>query len=84
VQITTAAIAYDVFGDKESITILIQALKNTNPHLALTAANYLLYIKDKQPFIPDILTLKKTKGIDNNLERAINDFLLIIQTPKYS
>lgn len=82
VQITAAAIAYDIFADKTSAAILKQALKNTNPHLALTAANYLLYIQDKQPFISDIRALKDAKNIDNNLERAIDDFLLIIHSSK--
>lgn len=83
VRITAAAIAYDIFSHQQSETLIRQALTDSNPHLALTAANYLLYVENKQPFIPDMLALKSAKEIDNNVERAIDDFLLIVQSSQH-
>lgn len=75
VAITAAAIAYDVFGDKDAEAYLQKAVLNPNEDLALMAVNYLLYVKDPKPFIPMMNKIRDDKEIGYNVKAACNDVL---------
>jgi len=75
VSVTAAAIAYDVYGDQQSEEVLKQDIASNNPHLALMAANYLLYVKDQRPFVQAMQVLAKDEHTNMNVKWAAEDFL---------
>ncbi|WP_026776093.1 sulfatase [Polaribacter sp. Hel_I_88] len=80
VAITAAAISYDVFGDKKSEEILKKYSLDDNLNLALLTINYLIYIKDKLPFLE---TIKKSKNLPSRnykVTAACTDFLVILNS----
>ena len=81
VRVTAAAIVYDVFGDGQAELLLKQDVTSENPHLALMAANYLLYVKNQQPFVHIIKTVAEGKNTDMNVKWAAEDFLKSLKRP---
>lgn len=75
VAITAAAIAYDVFGDKNAEAYLQKEVADANEDLALMAVNYLLYVKDLKPFIPMVNKIRANHDISYNVKAACNDVL---------
>lgn len=75
VSITAAIIAYDAFADKHAEEVLKKFIGSINPHLALLTVNYLLYIKNPDPFIPTVKTVNNNPKISGNIKWAIEDFL---------
>lgn len=78
VKITAAAVAYTKFDDKTAKEILKKQIKNKNDLLALMSINYLLYTKNKQPFIAAIKQVKNEKNRSYNVKAACLDFLGIL------
>lgn len=74
-RITAAAIAFDIFSDKAAAGLLKKYLADPQPDLALMAANYLLYVRDKEPFVPEIEALAAQKKTSGNVKRTCEDFL---------
>lgn len=75
VAITAAAIAYDVFANKDAEAYLQNAITNTNRDLALMAINYLLYVKNPKPFISILKNINDDKKADYNVKSASEDVL---------
>ncbi len=75
VAVTASAIAYQSYNDKEAEANLQNFCKNDNPMLSLMAINYLLYTKNKQPFITTIKKVYENKNLSYNLKAACLDFL---------
>jgi hypothetical protein len=75
VAITAAAIAYQEFNNKLAEENLKEFCLNKNNDLALMAINYLLYVKNKQPFIETIQSVRKMKDASYNVKAACLDFL---------
>jgi len=75
VAITAAAIAYQEFNNKLAEENLKEFCLNKNNDLALMAINYLLYVKNKQPFIEIIQSVRKMKGASYNVKAVCLDFL---------
>lgn len=86
-KITVATILYENFQDEYSKDILLKFAKSSNPDLALMTINYLLYVKDKVPFISTIEELSREKNKSYNVKAASMDFLgilgLVPNTPEY-
>ena len=75
VSITAAAIAYDTFGNQNAEAILHKAVDNKNQDLALMAVNYLLYVKNPQPFVKILENKITEKKIGYNVKSASEDVL---------
>lgn len=73
--ITAAAIAYDVFGNQDAESLLKKYIADKNKHLALLAMNYLLYVKNRQPFVNAVQTINASRKTDFNVKWACKDFL---------
>ena len=75
VSITAAAIAYNIFQNKDAEVLLHRAVQNTNQDLALMAINYLLYVKNTEPFISILKNISTGKKIGYNVKSAAEDVL---------
>ncbi|WP_081817330.1 sulfatase [Leeuwenhoekiella sp. MAR_2009_132] len=80
-QITLAAALYDRENNNDALEILKNAISVKNAETSLMAINYLLYIKNRSPFLRDVTLLNNTDApykvkaacLDFlNLEEAIN------------
>jgi arylsulfatase A-like enzyme len=75
VAITASAITYDIFGNKTAEANLKRYSHDVNADLALLAINYMLYVRNPQPFVETIIKLKDQKDLDYNVSAATKDFL---------
>ena len=75
VAITASAIAYQEFNNELAKEKLKKFCLNRNNDLALMAINYLLYVKNKQPFIETIQSVRQMKEPDYDVKAACLDFL---------
>ncbi len=87
VALTASAIAYEMFGNKTSEAYLKKFCADKNMHISLMAINYLLYTKNKEPFIETIRAVHKMNDRDYNVKAACMDFLgslgLVPNNPEY-
>jgi len=74
-SITASAIAYQEFNNGLAKEKLKKFCLNRNNDLALMAINYLLYVKNKQPFIETIQSVRQMKEPDYDVKAACLDFL---------
>ncbi|MES2276724.1 MAG: sulfatase-like hydrolase/transferase [Bacteroidota bacterium] len=75
VAITASAIAYQVFGDQSAGEKLKAFCKNENPMLALMTINYLIYVKNKKPFVTVIQDVHDNNSSTYDVKAACLDFL---------
>lgn len=75
VAITASAIAYDVFKNTVAEAYLKQAVLNPNEDLALLAINYLLYVENPKPFIPQMNEINASIKLEINVKSASKDVL---------
>jgi arylsulfatase A-like enzyme len=75
VVITASAINYDTFNDKKAEENLKKYCQDSNRDLALLAINFLLYMRNAEPFIETIQAVKNRDGLDYNVSAACKDFL---------
>jgi arylsulfatase A-like enzyme len=87
VAITASTIAYQEFNNQTAKENLKLYINSNNMHLALMTINYLLYIKDKEPFINTIQSIRSLKDRSYDVKAACLDFLgslgLVPNTPNY-
>ncbi len=74
-SITASAIAYQNFNNESAAENLKNFRKNENEMLSLMAINYMLYVKNKQPFIASIKDVYANKNLTYNQKAACLDFL---------
>jgi arylsulfatase A-like enzyme len=75
VSITASAIAYQEYKNEVAKENLKKFSLNNNWYYALMAVNYMLYVRDKQPFIETIESLRTRKEINYEVKAACLDFL---------
>jgi hypothetical protein len=73
--VTASAVAYDVFDDKNSSGNLKKFIASQNKEIAMLAMNYLLYVRNKQPFVEAVKATRSGKKINGDVNGAISDFL---------
>ncbi len=87
VAVTASAIAFEMFGNKEAKENLKAFCKHENLQISLMAINYLLYTKNKEPFIKTIQEVRKMDDRDYTVKAACMDFLgslgLVPNNPDY-
>lgn len=75
VAIAAAAILYDQFKDEAAAALLKEYCRDDNPHLALMAINYLLYLEDPKDFVKTVEEVKEREKLDYSVSAACKDFL---------
>ncbi len=75
VAVTAAAISYEIFNHKEAEEKMKSFCTSENLTISLMAINYLLYTKNKQPFIETIRNVHRMNDRDYNVRVACMDFL---------
>jgi len=75
VAVAASAIAFSNFGNKSAEQNLKKYCASENMDLSLMAINFLLYEKNKQPFIGTIQSVYKMEGRNYNVKAACMDFL---------
>ena len=75
VAVTASAIAYQVFQNKQAEEELKRYCRNDNMDLSLMAVNYLLYVRNKDPFIETIQSVHEMNGRSYDVKAACMDFL---------
>ena len=75
VAVTASVIAYQQFGNKSAEENLKKYCASENMDLSLMTINFLLYEKNKQPFIETIQSVHKMEGRNYNVKAACMDFL---------
>ena len=87
VAIVASAMAYELFGNKDAMEQLKTFCQSDNQMEALLAINYIMYMKDKTPFIDTIRATYKLPNREYNIKAACMDFLgslgLVPNTFKY-
>ncbi len=87
VAVTASAIAYEMFGNREAREKLKAFCADKDVNISLMAVNYLLYTKNKQPFVDTIRKVHEMKDRDYNVKAACMDFLgslgLVPNNPDY-
>lgn len=87
VAVTASAIAYEMLGNKTAEHNLKRFCASENLQISLMAINYLLYTKDKEPFIETIYAVREMEDRDYNIKAACMDFLgslaLVPNNPDY-
>jgi hypothetical protein len=87
VAVTASAIAYEMFGNREAREKLKAFCADKDLNISLMAINYLLYTKNKQPFIDTIWKVHDMDDRDYNVKAACMDFLgslgLVPNNPDY-
>ena len=73
--ITAAAINFGVFGSSDAEVRLKSWCLNDNNFLALMAVNYLIYAREKAPFVETVRKSHDMKNRDYNVKAACMDFL---------
>lgn len=75
VQIGAAAIAYQLWDNKQALEILTESCKSENMDVALLTLNLLMYIENKEPFISSIKEVHSLPDRNYNVKAACMDFL---------
>jgi hypothetical protein len=75
VSITASAIAYQEFKVEQAENNLKKYCASENPHLALMAISYLVYLSNKQPFVETVRSVHSMKGRIYDVKAACLDFL---------
>lgn len=87
VQVTASAILYQMTKDNTAFQHLLLFAQDKNPHIALMAINFMLYFKDKVPFIETIQKIYTDKKGGYDVIAACADLLgatgKIPNTPEY-
>ena len=87
VSVTASAILFELSGSKNSEEKLKKYCADKNLQISLMAINYLLYSKNKEPFVEVIRTVHKMPDRDYNVKAACMDFLgslgLVPNNPDY-
>jgi arylsulfatase A-like enzyme len=73
--VTASAIAYEIFNNKVAEENLKKFCGHENAHISLMAINYLLYTKNRDPFVETIREVQKMKDRDYNVKAACMDVL---------
>jgi hypothetical protein len=73
--LTASAIAYEMFNDRAAEENLKKFCRHENAHISLMAINYLLYTKNRDPFVETIREVQKMKDRDYNVKAACMDVL---------
>lgn len=85
VSVTAAAIVYEMFNNKAAEENLKKFCAHENLQISLMAINYLLYTKNREPFVETIREVQKMKDRDYNVKAACMDVLgslgLVANTP---
>ena len=85
VSVTAASIAYEMFSNKTGEENLKKFCTHENVQISLMAVNYLLYTKNREPFVETIREVQKMKDRDYNVKAACMDVLgslgLVANTP---
>ncbi len=72
---TASAIAYEMFNNKTASENLKKFCVHENLQISLMAINYLLYTKNREPFVETIREVQKMKDRDYNVRAACMDVL---------
>jgi hypothetical protein len=75
VAVTAAAIVYEMSGSKMAEENLKKFCADKNLNVSLMAINYLLYTKNREPFVETIRDVHQMKDRDYNVRAACMDFL---------
>jgi len=75
VVVTASAIAYEMFNDKAAEENLKKFCVHENVQISLMTINYLLYTKNREPFVETIREVQKMKDRDYNVRAACMDVL---------
>jgi arylsulfatase A-like enzyme len=75
VAVTAAAIVYNEFHNVEARELLKNFSSNNNMDIALMAINYMLYVRNKQPFVEAVWAVHSMEGRSYNVKAACLDFL---------
>ncbi len=87
VAVTASAIAYEMFGNDTAKEKLKAFCADEDLNISLMAINYLLYTKNKKPFVDTIWKVHEMKDRDYNVKAVCMDFLgslgLVPNNPDY-
>lgn len=75
VAVTAAAILYDLNKSDKAFECLKKHMLGSNDYWALMSVNFLLYIKDKEPFVETIRQCRLVKGRSYATKAGCMDFL---------
>ncbi len=75
VALTASAIAYELYNNKTAGENLKKFCAHENLQISLMAINYLLYSKNREPFVETIREVHKMKDRDYNVRAACLDVL---------
>jgi arylsulfatase A-like enzyme len=88
VAVTASAIVWELSGSKQAEVNLKQFCASNNLDISLMSVNYLLYSKNKGPFVETIRKVHDMDDHDYNVKAACMDFLgslgLVPNIPDYS
>jgi arylsulfatase A-like enzyme len=88
VAVTSSAIVWELSGSKQAEVNLKQFCASNNLDISLMSVNYLLYSKNKGPFVETIRKVHDMDDRDYNVKAACMDFLgslgLVPNIPDYS
>jgi len=73
--VTASAIVYEMFNNKAAEENLKKFCAHENVQVSLMAINYLLYTKNREPFVETIREVQKMKDRDYNVRAACMDVL---------
>ncbi|HEY0771142.1 MAG TPA: sulfatase, partial [Sphingobacteriaceae bacterium] len=73
--VTASAIGSDVFGDKISEENMKRFIASHDKNVALLAINYLLYMRNPEPFVAAVKSLRSDSEPNGNVRWAADDFL---------
>jgi hypothetical protein len=87
VAVTASAIAYEMISNKATEENLKKFCSHENLQISLMAINYLLYTKNREPFVETIREVHKMNDRDYNVKAACMDVLgslgLVPNNPDY-
>ena len=87
VAVTASALAFEMFNNKAAEENLKKFCARENLQVSLMAINYLLYTKNREPFVETIREVQKMKDRDYNVRAACMDVLgslgLVPNNPDY-
>jgi len=87
VAVTAAAIVYEMSGNKMAEENLKKFCAHENLQISLMAINYLLYTKNREPFVETIRNVHQMNDRDYNVRAACMDVLgslgLVPNNPDY-
>ena len=78
-KITAAAVLFEKFSDENSKNILKSNIENFSYYRTLMTINYLIYIKNKTPFIQVVENLLNTNNLNGTIKGACLDFLSSVE-----